>query len=110
MTDPKNVSDATSKRVKPVAVCTSCGAVSYNVTVANKPCGRSYTESGRGTRRCKGGMSSALNITDWEECLSCAASAEFQDECSDVGWICVRDQSWLRKEIAERRAAKGKAR
>ena len=45
-----------SKKRKPVAIRTQCGAVSYDATVINGPCGRMI---GRNLK-CKGGMSNAL--------------------------------------------------
>jgi DnaJ-class molecular chaperone len=92
----------TDKRPKPVAVCTRCGAVSYNATLINGPCGRGG---------CKGTRGSAGQDTDWEECPSCSGSGEQGSakcpECDGVGWIFVRDKGWLRAEIKAKRAKKG---
>jgi hypothetical protein len=83
-------------RPKPVAICTRCNAV-YDVTGINERCGRTVN----GNERCGGGISSALNDSDWEECPSCVARGEkggaICAPCAGSGWLFVRDMPWLRK-------------
>jgi hypothetical protein len=79
------------KRKQPIAVCTVCGAVSYNATLINGPCGR--LASGK---RCRGVNGSALKVDDWKECASCACSGMNGgvscERCSGSGWLFVRGE------------------
>ena len=76
-------------QVQPVAVCTVCGAVSYNPTLINGPCGRMV-----GRKRCRGLNGSALNESDWAVCDDCAGDGFSGDarcqRCDGVGWLFVR--------------------
>jgi hypothetical protein len=93
-----------AKKPKPVTFCNACGVVGYVATSVQR-CGLTFQSVG-GSRRCKGGIITAIQITDWEECPSCFALETEQPcaECRGAGWIPVRDKAWLRKEIQERRA------
>ena len=77
------------KRPKPVAICTNCRAVYYTPIRINQCCGRIVDG-----KRCKGGISSALMKSDWEECPSCLGSGEKAEaicsKCNHVGWLFVR--------------------
>jgi hypothetical protein len=70
--------DSEPKLRQPVAVCTVCGAVSHNASAINGPCGRMV-----GGKKCKGVFGSALNIGDWEECPSYAATGWKEGRCCD---------------------------
>ena len=58
---------------RPVAVCTLCGAVSYNAMLIDGVCGRSRGD----LKHCRGVYRSALNQTDWAAC----------DKCAGPGWL-----------------------
>ena len=83
-----------NKRRRPVAICIRCNAV-YGVSGTNERCGRTV-----GNERCGGGISSALNDDDWEECPARAATGDKSGaicaRCSGAGWLFVRD-TWPRK-------------
>jgi hypothetical protein len=86
----RSMPDPEPQQRTPVAVCSKCGAVSHNPTVINRPCGRMF-----GQKKCKGVFGSALNIGDWQECPSCAATGWKNgrrcDQCRDsCGWLFVR--------------------
>lgn len=84
-----------NKKPRPVAICTRCGAI-YSLSGVNERCGRTVT----GNKRCGGGISSALNDNDWEECPSCAATGDkggaICASCAGTGWLFVRDK-WPKK-------------
>jgi hypothetical protein len=69
----------------PVAVCTSCGAISYNVPSINQRC----CEKIRG-KRCDGIYGSRISNRDWKECRSCAGTGYNGyancKGCDGVGW------------------------
>ena len=74
---------------KPVAVCTICGAVSYNPAGINERCGRMVRR-----KRCRGVNGSALNEDDWALCDECvgeglSGNARCQ-RCDGAGWLFVR--------------------
>lgn len=70
----------------PVAFCTSCGRTSRNIEVINNRCA-----SGKG---CKGTMSSALNVGDWEACPACSGSGRAEEgrceQCNGDGHLIAR--------------------
>lgn len=72
-----------TRRSRPVAVCTKCGAYSYRAESINEQC--SMKPDGK---RCRGVYGSALNVADWKECPACTATG--CDRCNGAGWIYVR--------------------
>jgi len=80
----------TDKRPQPVTSCTKCGAVGYDIQLANGPCGRFVDRS----MKCKGVNGSAINEGDWEECPSCGGTGDWAnlhcDQCQGAGWLFVR--------------------
>jgi len=78
-----------SARPKPIAVCTRCGAVSYNANLINGQCAQLIAG-----KRCVGVNGSALNADDWKQCTACAGSgnrgAGRCGPCDGVGWLYVR--------------------
>jgi hypothetical protein len=88
---------AVEKQRQPCTCCTRCGRVGYDIALSNQPCRRVLDRKGT---KCKGAISSAINIGDWEECLTCrgsgASNATTCEPCSGAGWIFVRDRPWLK--------------
>lgn len=84
-------SDTRSARPKPVAVCTRCGAVSYETKLINGQCGQ--TVAGK---RCVGVNGSALNSDDWKQCDACAgtgnAGTNRCGRCDGAGWLYNRNR------------------
>ena len=81
-----------SKRPKPVARCTNCGALSYDSTLINGECGRMV-----GGTRCAGTNGREMRKADWKECQACSAtgltSARTCERCDGAGWRFVRSHS-----------------
>jgi hypothetical protein len=79
-----------SKRPKPVALCTICGASSYDATLINGECGRMV-----GAERCSGTNKREMRKTDWKECTVCSATGLVRtgtcERCDGVGWLFVRE-------------------
>jgi hypothetical protein len=77
------------KRPMPVTCCTGCGNAGYNLTFADRRCGKNI-----GGERCKGTNASAINDGDWQECSFCQAiGVEHNAPCSrcwGVGWLLNR--------------------
>ena len=75
---------------RPVAVCTRCGAVSYNAMLIDGVCGRSRGDG----KHCRGVNGSALNQTDWAACDKCAVTGLVGsarcERCDGVGWLFLR--------------------
>jgi DnaJ-class molecular chaperone len=115
-----------TKKPKPNAICRGCGQVYYDIAHSNRTCGH-ILPSGK---PCKHVVSSAIQITDWEECPWCSGTGEAHERqhrrdsvpgmplrvdptcvpCSGSGWIFVRDDRLRRTEIQqerEKRAGKG---
>jgi hypothetical protein len=80
-----------SARPKPVAVCTRCGAVSYETKLINGQC----TQIVAG-KRCVGVNGSALNADDWKPCEGCAGTGNIGTircgRCDGAGWLYSRDK------------------
>ena len=76
-------------RPKPVAVCTHCGAVSYDATQINGRCAEQLAGA-----RCVGVNGSARREDDWKQCKTCAGSGTVEagpcGYCSATGWIYTR--------------------
>ena len=76
---------------KPVAVCTVCLCVSYDVAFIQKPC--SNWPDGKGP--CKGVYASALNAEDWKACDHCGGDGRRDNArcrfCQGAGWLYVRN-------------------
>lgn len=76
------------KRPLPVTSCTNCGAVGYNIALANRPCGRTVNK-----KRCKGINQSAIGTNDWKECPTCKGSGwqggNMCSRCWGAGWLFV---------------------
>jgi hypothetical protein len=81
-----------SKRPKPVARCTNCGALSYDATLVNEECGREI-----GEKRCAGTKAREMRKADWKECQACSATGLARagncKRCDGVGWLFVRAHS-----------------
>ena len=81
----------TDKLRMPCTSCTYCRVVGYDISRSNTACRRVLDRKGK---KCKGSISSAINIGDWEECPSCDATGtsggETCTQCSGAGWIFVR--------------------
>ena len=79
----------TDTRPKPVTFCTVCGRVGYNIATANQRCGQTFNR-----KRCRGVNTSALNVNDWSECPSCAATGgengKTCHQCDGAGWLARR--------------------
>jgi hypothetical protein len=74
---------------KPVAVCTNCRNFIYNMTLINVRCGQRPD----GKNRCQGSNESALNYTDWTECVYCIdgmADGKRCEACQSSGWNYIR--------------------
>jgi hypothetical protein len=91
---PTSTEDKQVKQKLPVAACTKCGHVSYNIAGVGATCGRMV-----GGKRCRGVYSSRLNVGDWVECDGCAASGFVGVvdaggsrcvTCDGVGWLATR--------------------
>ena len=80
-----------SPKPKPVAVCTRCGAVSYETKLINGQCGQMVAG-----KRCVGVNGSALNADDWKQCDACAGAgstgATRCGRCDGAGWIYNRNR------------------
>jgi len=59
-----------SKQPRPVTICTHCRTVGYSLDSINARCGRTVWRN----ERCRGGISSALNENDWQECPDCSGT------------------------------------
>src|SRR5690242_10666955 len=108
-----------AKNRKPCAICRGCKHVYYDIAHSNRRCGRILSNG----KRCKHVVSSAIQITDWEECPWCSGTGEAHEPqhrhdsvpgvtlkvdptclpCSGVGWIFVRDDQLYRNEIHQER-------
>ena len=81
-----------STELPPVAVCTRCGDITYNVAAINRSCGRQP-----GGKRCKGVYGSALNNDDWAKCSACNGTGLDGTGatcvvCQRTGWRFGRDR------------------
>lgn len=79
-----------STELPPVAVCTRCGDITYNVAAINLQCGKQPDG-----KRCKGVYGSALNNDDWAKCPACSGSGldptgASCPACKRTGWRFVR--------------------
>lgn len=78
-------------RPRPVAVCTRCGAASYEPKLINGQCGQMIAG-----KRCIGVNGSALNAGDWKECDACAGSGTAGKarcgRCDGAGWLSTRNR------------------
>jgi hypothetical protein len=83
----------TDKLQQPCTCCTHCGKVGYNIAQSNQPCRRVLDRKGT---KCKGAISSAINIGDWARCLDCHATGMSDgkscEPCRGSGWNFVRDR------------------
>ncbi len=74
----------------PVTRCADCGAVGYNIALANTPCRRMVGNS----RQCKGTNQGVTGEKDWERCPTCAGTGfeEYKrcSQCSGVKWLFVQ--------------------
>lgn len=79
------VRDSGGPRPKPVAVCTRCGAVSYETKLINGQCGQIVAG-----KRCVGVNGSALQADDWKPCDACAGAGSIGTtrcgRCDGAGW------------------------
>jgi hypothetical protein len=76
------------KRELPVTSCTECGAVGYNMRVANGRCCKTI-----GERRCSGVNAIAVKNLDWIECVHCQATGYYRNKecpkCKGAGYLFV---------------------
>ena len=83
--------DTGSARLKPVAVCTRCGSVSYETKLINGQCGQIVAGM-----RCVGVNGSALNADDWKQCEGCAGTGNIGTtrcgRCDGAGWLYTGDK------------------
>lgn len=81
----------TAQKPLPVAVCTSCGAVSYSMGQINGQCAQVTLG-----RRCTGVNGSALNKADWVICPACLATGHKNErrcgQCDGAGWLYARNR------------------
>ena len=80
-----------SKRPKPVARCTKCGALSYDAILIDAECGKMV-----GGKRCAGANGREMRKADWKECTACSATGLTRagncERCDGAGWLFVRGQ------------------
>jgi hypothetical protein len=76
------------KRELPVTCCTECGAVGYNMRVANGRCCKTV-----GEQRCTGVNATAVKNLDWIECALCEATGYYRNKecpkCKGAGYLFV---------------------
>ena len=76
------------KRDRPVTCCTECGAVGYNMRVANGRCCKTI-----GEQRCGGVNAIAVKTLDWIECIHCQATGYYRNKecpkCKGAGYLFV---------------------
>ncbi len=74
---------------RPVAVCTRCQAVSYDVAQINGRCANQIAG-----KRCVGVNGSALHQDDWKLCPKCSGSGTADRSpcgtCNSAGWLYTR--------------------
>lgn len=79
-----------TRKNKPVAECTRCGAHTEDSSLINNSCHLVYKKSGK----CKGVYRSMLSVDDWAECNECNAAGEINNKsclaCNGSGWLVVR--------------------
>src|SRR4051794_3161709 len=74
------VSDLVSMKSKPVAICTICRHLRWDIQCANQQC-----SSRVDGKRCKGCYTSAISIDDWEECDVCSGTGEPTAQHKEIG-------------------------
>ena len=74
-----------TKRSRPLAVCTHCSQLTNRLQAINQRCSKKYAG-----KRCKGLIVSAP-AEGWQECSKCLATGRVGDEkcerCGGWGWL-----------------------
>ena len=77
-------------RSRPSALCSSCGAYSYDAEVINTMCNAAMDNNGK----CDGFWQDRTRVSDWETCSRCMGSGYINSkrcaQCNHSGWVSRR--------------------